>query len=85
MLPVAICHPLPVIRYSDNGCRYPLTLFFIRALSSYPFAGIRYLPMICWPLRSRAVNPLPVSRPLSVSRRYLLAVVSRQSSAVVIH
>jgi hypothetical protein len=27
VLPVAICHPLPVIRYPDNGCRYPLTLF----------------------------------------------------------
>ena len=27
VLPVAICHPLPVILYPDNGCRYPLTLF----------------------------------------------------------
>ena len=58
----------------------PLMLFVIRAPLSYPYAGIRYLPMICWPLRSRAVKPLPVSCPSSVSRRHLPAVISRQPS-----
>ena len=82
VLSVAIHYPLSVIRY-----RY--SLFVICVSSSYPFAGIDYLPMTCCPLiglRSRVVNPLPVSHPLSVTLYPLgLAVSRRQSSTVVVH